>query len=370
MKPKKFLISFLSAAAVVMGAVAAANYHLDYYGVFHPDRPVVQSPEINCRIVKMRYLLAGDHAQQYDSYLWGSSRVMKTDPRVAGDGTYNMGAIGGRPTDCFAQLPLVLQKNPHIRKVYLGVDDFAYTFDDKHSMNSALNCPYPTTFKDSTVAYSQYLFRFSLIRAAMKKPKGQTINMLHTTGTSIIPESIEMGIERQPDKHVQADKFKISPYKNEIKNEKNFSECLKTVKAVKAICDARGIQLVIFFNPLHMTTYLADDMDLMNRFKKELVKISSFWDFSGVNYVTANNYFWYETSHPRAFICDKILDIVSGQHKITWVPDFGVYVTPDNVDAFCEKAVRDRAAYDPDHEQWVPSAEERKIMTKRANYPW
>lgn len=119
-----------------------------------------------------------------------------------------------------------------------------------------------------------------------------------------------------------------------------------------------------------MTTYLADDMELMNRFKKELVKISPFWDFSGVNYVTANNYFWYETSHPRAFICDKILDTVSGQNKITWVPDFGVYVTPENVDAFCEKAVRDREAYDPDHEQWVPSEEERKIMTRRVNYPW
>lgn len=117
-----------------------------------------------------------------------------------------------------------------------------------------------------------------------------------------------------------------------------------------------------------MTTYLNDDIELMNRFKKELVKISPFWDFSGVNYVTANNYFWYETSHPRAFICDKILDTVSGQNQITWVPDFGVYVTPENVDAFCEKAVRDRAAYDPNHEQWIPSPEERKIMTKRVNY--
>ena len=134
------------------------------------------------------------------------------------------------------------------------------------------------------------------------------------------------------------------------------------------LCDKKGIQFIPFFNPQHMTTYLADDMELMNRFKKELVKISPFWDFSGVNYVTANNYFWYETSHPRAFICDKILDTVSGQNQITWVPDFGVYVTPENVGAFCEKAVRDRAAYDPNHEQWIPSPEERKIMTKRVNY--
>lgn len=36
----------------------------------------------------------------------------------------------------------------------------------------------------------------------------------------------------------------------------------------------------------------------------------------------------------------------------------------------CEKAVRDRGAYDPNHEQWVPSAEKRAVMTKRVNYPW
>ena len=57
--------------------------------------------------------------------------------------------------------------------------------------------------------------------------------------------------------------------------------------------------------------------------------------------------------------------MVSGQNQMAWVPDFGVYVTPENVDAFCEKAVRDREAYDPNHEQWIPTAEERAVMSRR-----
>lgn len=190
-----------------------------------------------------------------------------------------------------------------------------------------------------------------------------------TTGTFIVPASIEDAIESEPGNYVKLEKFKES--RNvEVESPHQFENCLNSIKKIKALCDKNHIRLICFFNPMHATTYLADDITLMNHFKKELVKISPFWDFSGVNYVTANNYFWYETSHPRAFICDKILDTVSGQNQMTWVPDFGMYVTPDNVEAFCEKAVRDREAYDPDHEQWIPTAEERAIMTKRVNYPW
>lgn len=119
--------------------------------------------------------------------------------------------------------------------------------------------------------------------------------------------------------------------------------------------------------PNHVTTYFNDDMEMMNRLKKELAKTSPFGDFSGINYVIFNNYFLYETSLPRAFICDKILDKVSGQNQITWVPDFGVYVTEKDVEAFCEKVVCGWEAYDSNHEQWILGVEERMVMAKRLN---
>lgn len=367
MKPKKFLISFLAIAAIAMGAVAAANYHLDYYGVFHPEKEIFTTG-INDRIAKMRYLLMDDNFNKYDSYLWGSSRVMKTDTQVTGKRTYNMGSPSGMFRDCLGQLQLLIKHRAPIDTVYLGIDDFSYLKDYSYVKAQAFGYSYQEDITKDADAFSYYLFRPSIIQHALREPEEASgVTLLHQTGTRFVPEKIEKAIESDPVPYVNSSRFsKGGPV---LTTEEIYQKNLQTLREIISICKENHIQLKVFFNPIQMNAYLASDFQWMQRFKKDLSKLTDFWDFSGVNYVTENNYFWYDMMHPRAFICDKILDTVSGQHKITWVPDFGVYVTPENVDAFCEKAVRDREAYDPNHKQWVPTAEERAVMTKRVNYP-
>lgn len=370
MKAVLFFRLFLLIIGISIVSLGGANYYFDYYGVFRGDREnIVRRIEINDRFIKMKYLLAGNH-QKYDSYILGSSRAMKADAYVINERTYNLSVPSAMPEDWLQQLQLLIDHGAKIRRVYIGLDDISYRRDYSWVKTSAYGFIYQDKFTKDVYAYSYYLFRPSILKKAWKTKDvvSNACTMLGTSGAFIIPQSVETDIEKNPRMYVKEKKF-TEPYQEGFSTN-DFRVCIENIKKIKRLCDKSKIECIVFFNPQHMTTYLADDMDLMNRFKKELAKISPFWDFSGVNYVTANNYFWYETSHPRAFICDKILDIVSGQHKITWVPDFGVYVTPDNVDAFCEKAVRDRAAYDPNHEQWVPSAEERAVMTKRMNYPW
>lgn len=367
-----FAIFFLTAIILLL----PLNYILDYHGVFrrYKAEPVVLD-SINDRFVKMRYLLEEENFDKYNSYLWGSSRVMKMDTMVAREKTYNLGVQSGMTEDCLAQLQQLVSHGAQIDKIYIGLDDLSYIQTYEIVKNKINYKPYDDDFIGDMGTYIGYIFDpiaigqvGRIIRIIRNDAKDSIRTYLHSSGMLLIPNSVEGEIEDSPGKYVLEKKFlQAKTYK---KADNEFSSCLNNVSLIKQICDENGIQLFLFFNPQHMTTYLNDDMELMNRFKKELVKISPFWDFSGVNYVTANNYFWYETSHPRAFICDKILDTVSGQNQITWVPDFGVYVTEENVDAFCEKAVRDREAYDPNHEQWVPSAEERAVMTKRVNYPW
>lgn len=369
MSAKKFFFVFSILSITVEMVVAIANYHFDYYGVFHVEKNIIESNSLNERFTKIKYLLTGDNALKYDSYLWGSSKVMKGDTKLISCKTYNLGASAGMTEDCLEQLKILINNKKNVNTIYIGIDDASYYRNYSLIANNAGWVSYKDELNRDIETYSSYLLTPSnLKRVAEEETQFQGINYLGENGMFAVPFQLENGIEENVMQHVKGQKF-LEPTIFE-KDPKEFFNCINNIKRIKEICDKNGIQMKVFFNPHHMTTYLANDMELMNRFKKELVKISPFWDFSGVNYVTANNYFWYETSHPRAFICDKILDTVSGQNKITWVPDFGVYVTPDNVDAFCEKAVRDREAYDPDHEQWVPSAEERKILTKRVNYPW
>lgn len=367
MKEKHFFYFLYGIMAGIALVIPAVNYAVDYYGVFRgANQKEIVSNLINERFVKMKYLLKNQHFEKYDSYLWGSSRVMKADVQLIGERTYNMGASVGIPADCLRDLKQLKIHGASIDTVYLGLDDLSYLTNYKELMSVIYKRPYEQQSDKRYRYYVELLFNPEIIHAWSEEHSPKGITLLHQTGMYLVPKETETQIEKNPVKYVREKKFE-TPIRG---GNSQLEKCIDVIKRIKQFCNENHIRFVPFFNPQHMTTYLNDDMELMNRFKKELVKISPFWDFSGVNYVTSNNYFWYETSHPRAFICDKILDTVSGQNQITWVPDFGVYVTEENVDAFCEKAVRDREAYDPNHEQWVPSAEERAAMTKRVNYPW
>lgn len=372
MKNRHFFFLFVSIFTSIIIMCPIGNYLIDYYSVFRGAKcEIIESNQINDRFVKMEYLLADDHLKTYDSYLWGSSRVQKMDTKITGKRTYNLGASAGMPEDCLRELIMLKNHGAIINTVYLGLDDFCYWADYDRELSVIYRIPYTDSKLQNCQYYATLLVSGETIKLKAKEDvKKRFMNdisaktILHTTGMYLVPQSVEINIENNATAYVENSKFK-EPMRFSSGGNNRFDTCLKVIRQIKQFCDLNHIQFIPFFNPQHMTTYLADDMQLMNHFKKELAKISPFWDFSGVNYVTANNYFWYETSHPRAFICDKILDMVSGQNQMAWVPDFGVYVTPENVDAFCEKAVRDREAYDPDHAQWIPTAEERAVMSRR-----
>lgn len=373
MKEKYFFYFLYGIMGIIVLSIPAVNYAIDYYRVFRGvNQEIIVSYMLNERFVKMEYLLQNRNFEKYDSYLWGSSRVQKTDVQLTGKKTYNMGASGGMPVDCLRELKMMKNQGASVDTVYLGMDDFSYFTNHSNLLLAIYRWPYEQELDKRCKYYAELLVKPGSIKAwgqekLKHSPEGTTL--LYQNGMYFVPRETEDQVEENPAEYAGKKKFD-NPTTFEFGGDFCFMECIKTIREIKQFCDENHIRFIPFFNPQHMTTYLNDDMELMNRFKKELVKISPFWDFSGVNYVTSNNYFWYETSHPRAFICDKILDTVSGRNQITWVPDFGVYVTEENVDAFCEKAVRDREAYDPNHEQWVPSAEERAVMTKRVNYPW
>lgn len=370
MSKKSFFYLFITIILVGILSVAVCNYYLNYYYVFSPvDTKYFKLGMANERFLKMRYLLADDHYEKYRNYILGSSRVLKMDPNIIDKETYNLGVSGGMTEDYVMQIRSLLQNGAKIDNIYLGLDDFSCWRSYEGIIKGINWLPYPVSVKEVIDFYNNYLFNIQIIKNG--KFTIEEGNLVIKSGEYILDDEIEQEIETFPQRYVMASKFReVSPAIVNVEDDREFQRCIQNLREIDQLCKENHINLTVFFNPIHAYSYLNEDIVRLNRFKKEIVQITPFYDFSGINYVTINNYFWYETTHPRAFICDKILDIVSGQNQITWVPDFGVYVTEENVDAFCEKAVRDREAYDPNHEQWVPSAEERAVMTKRVNYPW
>jgi len=86
-------------------------------------------------------------------------------------------------------------------------------------------------------------------------------------------------------------------------------------------------------NPIHKVSYLANNLDFYFEFLKKLSTISDFYDFGGINKITTNNYFYYETSHYRPIIGNAISRFIQYNQGIDSVPDFGHYITKQNIDA-------------------------------------
>ena len=95
------------------------------------------------------------------------------------------------------------------------------------------------------------------------------------------------------------------------------------IQKVISLCKSNNDHLIIFTNHIHHTDLVHLDREKYHTFKKELQKLTSFYDFSGPNAVTKDNYYFYETTHYRPIVGNFILDKIFLDKQFK---DFGTVV--------------------------------------------
>ena len=78
---------------------------------------------------------------------------------------------------------------------------------------------------------------------------------------------------------------------------------------------------------MHHKTYLKQDWNAYIKFLKGLAKLTNYYDFSGLNEITTNNFNYYETSHYRPFIGDLMIKRLFSDR----IENFGVLITAENI---------------------------------------
>jgi len=335
---RKWFFTGVILMAAELGAVALFNYIVDPNGVFRygPWRHDVayQFSLANKNFVKTRYIAS--NPEKYDCLIFGSSRVNGIDGRDAkGYSCYNMTYPGGLPRNHLDNLRYLLSKGVRPKVVLIGLDEFSYKLDPAEHFTDYVRYPYPPVVHQSTfLFYLKYLIRYS--SRSMKEPlegfegKRRPIPYDHYgTGLELAGPEAEKAIDADPINYAKADKFKepLLMHGNRMK------EALEEIRETVELLKAHGIQTIIFINPIHQTTYLATGLDKLLLFEKELSKITSFYDFSGLNSITTNNNYYYETSHYRPIVGAMILARMLHDTSVKVPADFGVLVTRENVDA-------------------------------------
>lgn len=330
-----WVFSVLSITIILM--IISVNYYIDSYRVFHKTYSGLFR-EPNQNFAKMSFLL--DHKSKYDSFIFGSSRVGHIRPSGIENGHYyNMTYSEGLPIEHLENLKLMLKNDINIKNVLIGLDEYSYEIDPRMHQNQPMRLLHFETEMNTMSElefYLYYLFKlptlfdikhlFSLMLNDVDK---QTYDYdIYTTGLPVVPKEIEDEIENNIQKHVKDSMFTVPTASKGNRVEQSIDTIKETIQLSKVY----GFKIIWFFNPLQKTRYLGLDFETMQRFKKELSKITDFYDFSGLNTVTMNNYYYYDTSHYRSMVGEYMKSRIFDNNKTSVPVDFGVFVTKEIVD--------------------------------------
>lgn len=353
MDSKKYVAVLYGITTLLLLTNAFINYKYDLYGIFDKNFDKPRFAYINQRYAKMEYLL-NEGKGKFDTIIFGSSRSEGIVPSNISDKTYSLTYSSGIPNDYLRDLKTLIDNGVKLQTIYLGIDEFDYKKNPLELSNSINYVGYGT--------FSQNLkYKLSLLFCWPGKKGFQYMTKTlkdYETIYYIDKDGSRQGFEKSSNKidwhkYVNDRKFN-EPTGNPEKNAR-IAEVIKEIQEIKSLCDVNGIDLEVYFTPTHITTYLSDDIDNLNEFKRQLANVVEFKDFSTINFMTINNCYWQETSHAGRQILEMVTECLLNKNIDKMPQDFCIVVSKGNVDDHLNKMKRLREEYIASaHEQYIP----------------
>jgi hypothetical protein len=335
---KKWTYAVLTGSLLLVGLIVLINCVVDTYGILRRDYSL-QSREPNSRFVKIRYLL--EQKDRYDSFLFGSSRALQIDTKKIANGRYyNMAYSEGLPKEHLENIRFLLRNGVQIKNVIIALDDFSYRVDPAAHANDLLRQQhYLVSGKPKLEFYGDYYLKLKMFFPQLrdylktnytKKGREEAQKKLFDYYDSgrVICLTCSEEIESDIKKHVNDKKFLV-PYHYDGDY---LAHAMEDIQQLVDLARDQDIKLTFMINPIHHTTYLDTDMRMFIDFKIRLARITDYYDFSGLNSITTNNYYYHETSHFRQMVGDMMTGFIFDYPNVKRPQDFGVHINKDNIE--------------------------------------
>ncbi|PKN34710.1 MAG: hypothetical protein CVU61_06585 [Deltaproteobacteria bacterium HGW-Deltaproteobacteria-19] len=365
---RRWIFGSVGLAILVVALFAAFNLYADTYGIrwtytgliLRGEDPAVvrTGMELNQHLYKPAYVLA--HPGRFDSFLFGSSRAGLIDVRrITAGNFYNMNYAAGLPAEHLDILKVFLAKGIPVRNVVVALDEFSFQIRPDDHKDQLLRIPHPLVTGDSTLTlFGRYFLRVpegfevtDTVRKIIGK-KGARAFEMDNRGTISSWRARDEQIGRDPEGYRRSPVFQEDspPYAGVY-----IPETIAVLREMADLSRKYKFRLILFVNPIHWRVYL-NHADTLRAFKRELVKVVPFYDFSGLNPVTTDNLNYYETSHYRYGIGDRIVERIFQEGAARTEGQFGRYVTADNVEEILARERDETARFPASHPEAQGSA--------------
>jgi hypothetical protein len=340
-KYRRFNLIFLLSAFLPLLTLGFFNFLIDPYDIFNsPHLPQINNAKIKKNDNDRLYKAIDIIKLKPSIVIMGSSRTKQAiSPQHSvfdkQQTVYNLGLNNANIYEIRRYLEHSISQGNKLRTVIIGLDFWMF---NKFIENQS-------TFTENRLEKNYITIEDNL----------NAIFSLATVGKSF--ETIKTSVENV-DYQNDINGFTPSKSINDGKNKWRFnktielsfdfhdkyelsSKYLQDFQAIFDICQKNNIELIIFISPSHASQwesiYVAGQWENFAQWKRELVQILPVWDFSGYNSITRepiedkmNNYV--DNSHYTPLVGDLVLNRIYNQNLESIPPDFGVLISPDNIE--------------------------------------
>lgn len=363
MNEKKWVLTFLLLALVLVLGLAAFNYVTDPFAAFGDKflNWFSYDETNNPRVAKISYL--EQHHDEYDSYILGcssTSSLQVSDFNKLYDANfYNLIMYGADMRDC-EKIADYLIEHYEVKHLVLNVYlDNGFTYDDETDRLTR-NLHYLTDPDTSALSfYTRYLFC---------DPRYGLSKLKNLRNDRLLPQSFDVfnEVTGEYDKRVR-DVEPIGSMDTYLEAYPVFADypktgdfvlgqtenCMKSVAAIKERCEAAGVELVVVAAPVYIDYFQNFQAEDVANFYASLAKVTDFWDFS-CSSVSCEPRYFYDATHFRNAVGSMIAARIAGDDSVYIPDDFGTYVTADTPSSYFSEVLQATALPDETVSRDVP----------------
>ena len=332
MNYKGFVKKYIFIVFTTISLFAALSIIVDPYGVFK-SKLLKNDYQPNERFIKVDYLLK--NKDKYNSYMFGSSRIGNTDPKVIEEFLpdskfYNMTTAVANIEDYKIILKWMIENKFNIKYLYVQIDLDNFYFHG-HDNNLLLRHHYNVDNSGFWDFYSAYLFKvpFKIIKKKIKHNFKDNVIIFdfYNTGMWRNLQKEEL-LKNEPQKYVKNELSFHGGYGVSYKIGSNYKEIINDLSEIVKLCKSHDIKLIGFTTPHNHNMMDTFDKQSVLKFVNDISQIMDFWYFSGYNFITNNDTNYYETSHYKEEIGAEIAKTIF--NKSDNIDTFGIFVTEKN----------------------------------------
>jgi hypothetical protein len=349
---RRFNLIFLASALLPLLSVGMFNIAVDPYGIYNSPTfaEFNQAKPEKWKHQRLYKAIAVSRVKPVTIFL-GSSRInLGLNPEYAAlkdkQPVYNLGLNAANPYEALRYLQHAIKNQKDLKLVVLGLDFIMFNQDLGNQAGFE-----EERLEKSTITYRDFINTAFSLDALSLSEKTIAANRKNIKGDIYYPNGFMRLVRGERDKNATEFKKTIGVYFNVHSNYKLSQQYLNNLREIVALCKENNIEVVGFISPAHVTQleaiYVAGQWDILEQWMREMVSILPVWDFSDYNSITTEPVsetmkYYIDSSHYKESVGNWVLDRVFS-YQVKAVPqDFGVYLTPDNVEAHLVKLRRDR----------------------------